>query len=119
MYPVYPYYGKKEECKEKPLSFPPQHQDVQPGLEYQMVPRPISEDPDYRGSGKLKGKVAIITGGDSGIGRAAAYSFVKGKDTGAWRGKSFYRRRYEKGGLFPGNCRKNASSFRKDRYPRQ
>lgn len=77
MYPVYPYYGKKEECKEKPLSFPPQHQDVQPGLEYKMVPRPISEDPDYRGSGKLKGKVAIITGGDSGIGRAAAYAFVK------------------------------------------
>ncbi|MFM9330080.1 SDR family oxidoreductase [Paenibacillus mesotrionivorans] len=76
-YPVYPYYGKKTECKEEPLSFPPQHQPVQPGLEYVMNPRPIFENPAYQGSGKLKGRTAIISGGDSGIGRATAVAFAK------------------------------------------
>jgi len=42
-----------------------------------MRPRPESEDRDYRGCGKLVGKVALITGGDSGIGRAVAIAFVK------------------------------------------
>ncbi len=42
-----------------------------------MNPRPISENPTYIGSGKLKNKVAIITGGDSGIGRAVAIAFAK------------------------------------------
>lgn len=42
-----------------------------------MSPNPISEWEGYKGSGKLKNKVAIITGGDSGIGRAVAYAFVK------------------------------------------
>lgn len=60
-----------------PIAFPPQHQNRQPGFEYVMVPRPISENPNYKGSNKLKGKVAIITGGDSGIGRAIAYAYVK------------------------------------------
>lgn len=58
-----------------PRTFPPQHQDRQPGLEYQMEPRPISECAPP--SPKLAGRVALITGGDSGIGRAVAYAFVK------------------------------------------
>lgn len=74
---VYPYIGFKTVCMEQPIAFPPQHQDCQPGLESLMDPRPISEDPDYQGSGKLEGKTAIITGGDSGIGRAAAIAFAK------------------------------------------
>lgn len=77
MYPVYHYYNAQKECKEVPVAFPPQHQNIQPGYEYMMAPRPISENPAYSGSGKLKDKVAIITGGDSGIGRAVAYAFVK------------------------------------------
>lgn len=77
MIPGYPYYGSETECKERPVTFPPQHQDVQPGLEYLMVPEPISDNPNYVGSGKLKDKIAIVTGGDSGIGRAVAIGFAK------------------------------------------
>lgn len=76
MYPIYEPIGTKEECEEVNIGFPPQHQEL-PGFEYKMCPRPISINPDYIGSGKLKDKVAIITGGDSGIGRAVAYAFVK------------------------------------------
>lgn len=64
-------------CKDYKLEFPPQHQDTQPGMEYLMKPRPIFNNPYYKGSGKLLNKVAIITGGDSGIGRAVAVGFVK------------------------------------------
>jgi NAD(P)-dependent dehydrogenase (short-subunit alcohol dehydrogenase family) len=76
-YPIYPYYGKETKCEEQPLTFPPQHQAQQPGLEYLMTPRPIYENPSYIGSHKLHNRVAIITGGDSGIGRAAAIAYAK------------------------------------------
>lgn len=58
-------------------SFPPQHQDQQPGIESEMVPKPVEDDPKYKGSGKLQDKVALITGGDSGIGRAVAIVYAK------------------------------------------
>ena len=77
MYPYYKYFGMEKYCKDVPIAFPPQHQPQHPGLEYLMKPRPIAENPYYKGSGKLQGKTAIITGGDSGIGRAVAYAFAK------------------------------------------
>lgn len=68
-------YGSVTVCEDIPLSFPPQHQEMQPGLEYIIQPQPVSERAQC--GRKLENKAAIITGGDSGIGRAIAYDYVK------------------------------------------
>jgi len=59
-----------------PQSVPAQKQDMQPGREKPMNPVPVEEEPQYVGANKLGGKAAVITGGDSGIGRAVAIAFA-------------------------------------------
>lgn len=58
-------------------TLPPQHQAQRPGKEGDMHPRPAYKAEDYRAAGKLEGKVAVITGADSGIGRAVAVVFAR------------------------------------------
>ena len=55
---------------------PPQHQPRQPGIQAEMEPQPITVPEHYAGSAKLEGKRALVTGGDSGIGRAVAVLFA-------------------------------------------
>jgi NAD(P)-dependent dehydrogenase (short-subunit alcohol dehydrogenase family) len=64
-----------EDRKPKP-PFPEQHQEP-PGLESKLDPRPRYEAPQYKAAGKLEKKAALVTGGDSGIGRAVAVLFAK------------------------------------------
>jgi NAD(P)-dependent dehydrogenase (short-subunit alcohol dehydrogenase family) len=61
----------------KPTSLPPQHQTKQPGIESEMTPKPEAQSDSYKGSDKLRNKIAVITGGDSGIGRAVAIAYAK------------------------------------------
>ena len=69
--------AQRPQIQNEPLPpFPKQHQRA-PGLEYKMHPRPKFEAPLYRAAGKLVGKKALITGGDSGIGRAVALLYAR------------------------------------------
>lgn len=67
----------QNQSPQTPTAFPPQHQNKQPGDQKEMTPQPEANNPTYDGSNKLKDKVAVITGGDSGIGQAAAIAFAK------------------------------------------
>jgi NAD(P)-dependent dehydrogenase (short-subunit alcohol dehydrogenase family) len=67
-----------EDPREKGAKPPhPSQQQEPPGLESEMDPRPDYGEESYKGSGKLEGKAAVITGGDSGIGRAVALAFAR------------------------------------------
>ncbi|RED63922.1 SDR family oxidoreductase [Cohnella lupini] len=72
-----PVLGTQTQSPSRPSSFPPQHQNRQPGIQQNMNPLPEAESPVYRPAGKLTGKVAIVSGGDSGIGRSVSILYAK------------------------------------------
>lgn len=69
--------NQQQDDQDQHTLVPPQTQPHQPGVESAMRPRPQTEGKNYRAAGKLQRKIALITGGDSGIGSAAAIAFAK------------------------------------------
>jgi NAD(P)-dependent dehydrogenase (short-subunit alcohol dehydrogenase family) len=69
--------ARSQITRKQKAGIPPQAQDRQPGLETLMRPRPASSAHGYGPAGKLEGKIAVVSGGDSGIGRAVSVAFAK------------------------------------------
>ncbi|HET8667174.1 MAG TPA: hypothetical protein VFM10_04275, partial [Terriglobales bacterium] len=67
---------ERTEPPEPKTPYPAQHQP-KPGMESKVDPRPRYEAPQYRAAGKLEGKIALVTGGDSGIGRSVAVLYAR------------------------------------------
>lgn len=105
----------QKSSKKKPVR-PPQHQNRQPGIEKEMIPNPQFARPSVPIGGRLLGKVAVITGGDSGIGRAVAVAFADegahvvisylDEEDDARKTKDFIEERGGKALLIPGDLSK-------------